>query len=102
VFAVYVTASGQEEARRLGQRAVEARLAACANIFVGVTSIYEWQGQLTESEEVVLWLKTTETHLEPLMQLLEQLHSYDCPCIVSFPIERGHEPYLKWVRAQTG
>lgn len=102
VYAVYITTSGGEEARSLGRRAVEARLAACANVFAGITSIYEWQGQLCEAEEAVLWLKTTEALVGPLIQLLEQLHTYQCPCIVSFPIELGHEPYLQWVRTQTG
>ena len=102
VFAVYVTASDMEEARSLAAGAVQARLAACANIFPGVTSIYEWQGQLTTSEEVVLWFKTKEALVMSLISLIEQRHTYQCPCIVSFPIERGHEPYLEWVRAQTG
>jgi periplasmic divalent cation tolerance protein len=101
VLAVYVTVGTLDEARSLAERAVQARLAACANLFPGITSIYEWQGQLCRSEEFVLWLKTTEAQVTPLMQMLEQHHSYQCPCIVSLPIEGGHEPYLQWVRAQT-
>jgi len=102
VYAVYVTATSREEAQSLGRRAVDARLAACANVFPGITSIYEWEGQLCETQEVVLWLKTTEPLVGELIQLLGEAHTYQCPCIVSFPVEHGHEPYLEWVRAQTG
>lgn len=102
VFVVYVTTSGAEQARDLGQSAVVSRLAACANVFPSVSSIYEWQGQMCEEQEAVLWLKTTETSLEPLLTFLEQKHTYQCPCIVSFPITAGHPEYLDWVRAQTG
>lgn len=42
---VYITASGPEEARRIGRVLVAARLAACANVYGGVTSIYWWEGK---------------------------------------------------------
>jgi len=29
------------------------------------------------------------------------LHSYDVPCVVSWPIHDGHEKYLDWVQAET-
>ena len=37
---------------------MEERLAACANVLDGVTSIYWWQGALEQAGEAVLILKT--------------------------------------------
>jgi len=42
-FFVYITASNAEEATRIGRALVEERLAACANVLNGMTSIYRWQ-----------------------------------------------------------
>ena len=54
---VYVTASSAEEARRLANALVQQKLVACVNILPGVESIYEWQGKLESSQEVMLVIK---------------------------------------------
>lgn len=98
---VYVTAGDTDEARRIGRAAVEARLAACANVLAGMRSIYWWEGKLTESEEAVLVLKTTEDRLEALIARVKDLHSYDCPCIEALPVTAGYQPFLDWVAQET-
>ena len=102
VIFVYVTTGDGDEARRIGRQAVEEQLAACANILPGVTSIFRWQGELDEAEEVVLILKTTEEKLEQLINRVKVLHSYDCPCIEALPVVEGNRDFLEWVVRETG
>ena len=40
---VYVTASSRQEALSIGRAVVGERLAACANVLDGMTSIYWWE-----------------------------------------------------------
>lgn len=101
VFIVYVTAGDVAEARRIGHAAVEARLAACANIIDGMSSIYWWEGRVQEASEAVLLLKTTEDRLAALIARVNELHSYDCPCIEALPVAAGFQPYLDWVTRET-
>jgi len=54
---VYVTASSTDEARRLATALVQQKLVACVNILPGVESVYEWQGKLESSQEVMLMIK---------------------------------------------
>lgn len=98
---VYVTAPGMDEAQALARLAVERRLAACANILPGMRSLYWWRGRMESAEEVVLLLKTTEALVEVLMQALTDAHSYDCPCVVSLPIESGNPAFLQWIEEET-
>ena len=98
---VYVTALAKAEAERLARLAVESRLAACANILPGVRSLYWWQGRMESAEEVVLLLKTTVELEEVLIQALTDSHSYDCPCVVSLPIESGNPAFLQWIEDET-
>ena len=98
---VYVTAPGMDEAQSLARLAVERRLAACANILPGMRSLYWWQGRMESAEEVVLILKTTEALEEVLIQALTDSHSYDCPCVVSLPIESGNPAFLQWIEDET-
>jgi periplasmic divalent cation tolerance protein len=98
---VYVTTSSVEEAKRLGTAAVEARLAAAANVIGGMMSIHRWAGGMTESLEAGLMLKTVRGRVAALTADLRSRHSYDLPAIVVLPIEGGHQEYLDWIAAET-
>ena len=102
VCTVYVTVPSREAAMAIGRAAVEARLAAGANVVPGVASIYRWQGAIEEADEVIVLLKTRRELVAPLTEKIVALHSYDCPCVVALPIEAGHAPYLDWIRDETG
>jgi periplasmic divalent cation tolerance protein len=100
-YFVYVTAGDAAEAKRIGRTVVEERLAACANVLDGMSSVYWWQGKIEEASEAVLILKTTTMRLEELTARIKALHSYATPAIVAWPIEAGNAEYLDWIGDET-
>lgn len=98
---IYITAGSEAEAARLGRSLVEARLAACANVIAPVKSIYWWDGAVQEDTEAALVLKTRADLVDALIAKVKDEHSYDCPCVVSLPIEAGNPDYLAWINAET-
>jgi periplasmic divalent cation tolerance protein len=98
---IYVTASGSEEARRIGRALVEARLAACANVIDRVTSVYWWRGEVQEDDEAVLIAKTREDLVDDLTAKVKELHSYECPCVVALPVTGGNADFLDWIESET-
>ena len=94
---IYVTTPSREAAEQIAETTVCERLAACANIFDGVLSLFHWDGKLCRENETVLMLKTTQEQCDALMARIKELHSYECPCIVSLPIENGNPDFLKWI-----
>jgi periplasmic divalent cation tolerance protein len=98
---IYVTAPSRQEAEKIAETVVTERLAACANILDGVTSIFHWEGKLCRETEAVLILKTTEPRVGALTARIQELHSYECPCIVVLPIEAGNSAFLEWVALNT-
>ncbi|MBL6945845.1 MAG: divalent-cation tolerance protein CutA [Rhodospirillales bacterium] len=98
---LYVTAGSREEALRLGRALVEKRLAACANILGETTSVYRWDGELQEDTEVVLILKTQAGLVDEVTAEIKSLHSYDCPCVVAFPLVGGNAEFLDWIVKET-
>ena len=87
-------------ARRLAHALVSQRLAACVNLLPEVQSVYHWQGQLEEARETPLLCKTTASAAPALMARLAQLHPYDVPEILSWPIADGLPSYLSWVAGE--
>lgn len=98
---VYVTAASETEAREIAGSVIAERLAACANLLPGMRSIYRWQDEVAEAAECVLILKTRSGQIERLIARVKNLHSYDCPCIVVLPIEKGYPPFLSWLVSET-
>lgn len=97
VVFVYMTACSEEEARIIGTKLVEQKLAACINILPSMTSLYMWDGETRTGDEVVMLAKTTAARFPDLEAYVAQNHSYDCPCIVALPVTAGHGPFLKWI-----
>ncbi len=100
-YLVYITAADLDEARRMGRTLVEERLAACANILGAIETIYWWEGEVQSGNEVALLAKTTAAQVEPLIARTVELHSYDCPCVVATPIDKGNEAFLRWIDTET-
>ena len=99
---LYVTTETAADAARIGGALVEARLAACANVLPAMTSIYRWQGEVKQSSEAVLIVKTREDLAEAAVDRIKALHSYECPCVVTIPVTGGNPDFLKWIENETG
>lgn len=98
---VYVTASSREEAFKIARTVVEERLAACANVFQPITSLYWWEGKVQEEGETSFLLKTRADLVEALTQRVRALHSYTCPCVVALPVAAGNPAFLSWIDNET-
>ena len=94
----FVSAPDAEVAKRIARALVDERLAACVNIVPGVSSIYRWQGAVSEDAELMLIVKTTHARLAPLAERLAVLHPYALPELVAITPSGGSERYLDWVR----
>lgn len=98
---LYITCADAAEANRIGRLLVEERLAACVNILDGMTSVYWWEGQVQDGHETVLIAKTRAAHVDAVIARVRELHSYDCPCVVSWPITKGNPDYLEWIAKES-
>ena len=99
---VYITAPNRQAAIQIARVLVGERLAACANILDGATSIYWWNDEMQEDQETVIFLKTTSSKVSALISKVLEIHDYVCPCIVTIPIEDGNPAFLQWIGAETG
>ena len=57
IIVIKVTAPTMEEAKSISTQLVTSKLAACVNIMPNVVSIYEWEGVIENSQEVMMMIK---------------------------------------------
>lgn len=91
----------RESARRLAERLLEQRFAACVNILSPCESIYRWQGKNEVAQEVPVLIKTLRMHYDKVEKCITQCHPYELPEIIALPIAAGLPAYLDWVAAET-
>lgn len=97
VISVYAVFADAEEAERIGRTVIEERLAACINILGPVRSIYRWQSAIETADEVAAILKTSHAQADALITRIAALHSYDVPCVVTWPVDKLLGRYADWV-----
>ena len=96
----YVTCPNYDEALAIARALVNERLAASGNVLPGAVSVYRWEGAVHEAEEVVLILKTRARLAQRVVERVQALHSYACPCVALLPVAGGNPAYLDWIRAE--
>ena len=96
---VLMTAGSREEAARLADMLVVARLAACVQILPEIESIYHWEGKVERAPEILLLAKSTQANFAALEAAVRSLHSYETPEIIALPITLASAPYLEWLTA---
>jgi len=99
---LYLAVPDQASGRALARRMVEERLAACAHLFPAGESFYCWDGKLMAEPEHIIIAKTRADLAQAAIDKIAKWHSYEIPCVLSLPIEEGHQPFLKWIDGQTG
>jgi periplasmic divalent cation tolerance protein len=97
---VYITAKAEEEASVIGKALVEEKLAACVNIHP-IRSIFRWQGEINQEDEMAILAKTRAELVDEVISRVKELHSYEVPCIVVLPLEKGNPDFLEWISQST-
>ena len=100
-FQVQTTTDSRAEAVELAQAAVEARLAACAQVAGPIASTYWWEEGIERAEEWLIMLKLPADRYDELAEFLTERHSYDEPEIIATAIIAGSPGYLDWLQDET-
>lgn len=98
---VFITTKDKEEGKKIAEKLVEEKLAACVNIIDAVHSLFWWEGKGNDAKESLLIVKTKEALFDPLVKMVKSLHSYTVPEIIALPIITGNEDYLNWIKDST-
>ncbi len=96
-----MTARDKAEVAKIAKELLSKKLIACANIFEGITSIYEWDSKLCEEGEVVAVMKSRDELFERIKDEILSIHSYENPAIVCIKVDAASEAFIQWIDRQT-
>jgi periplasmic divalent cation tolerance protein len=94
---VMTTCETAMAASTLATKLVNLKLAACVNILPNVESVYMWEGEVTQSCETKLFIKTRAEKITSLVHTISDLHDYVVPEIQVIDITNGNSAYFNWI-----
>lgn len=98
---VYMTFPDLDTAMSIAKHLVDEHLVACVNVVPRCVSVYRWEGQVCNEEEVVAFAKTTAERFDAVAARVNELHPFDVPCVVALDVAAGLPAYEKWVGQET-
>lgn len=98
---IWINCPDRATAERIAEAVVAERLAACANVFGPISSVYRWKGPVERAEEIPLLLKTRAALFDAVAARVKALHPYETPSIVAAALTAVEENYGAWLAAET-
>ncbi|MCE5213794.1 MAG: divalent-cation tolerance protein CutA [Methanobacterium sp.] len=97
---IYITTSGSPESEKIAKILLEEKLVACINIIPQIKSLYLWEGQIEKDNESIVLAKTRADKIDKVIKRVEEIHSYQTPCILEFTVKKGSKEYLQWMEKE--
>lgn len=99
---VSVTVPDIKQAQELAEKLLKSKLCACVHFIPKISSMYWWESKITTAEETWMLIKTHQSRVRDLMQLIEENHSYDTPEVLELKPGQGSSKYLDWIMKSVG
>lgn len=93
---LYLTCADDDEAKRIANTLLEAKLIACARRSP-VSSSYWWDGEINHADEVLLVMESVASKFEEIQAVITKLHSYDGFVLTMTPVEKTTPGVEKWL-----
>lgn len=93
----YVPFPDVESASLMAKSLLKEKLAGCCNLILNMQSFYWWEGEIEQSSEVVLIIKTLPSVASKTIAFIESNHPYSVPCILQLEDPFINASYRSWL-----
>ena len=86
----------KENADIISNKLLEERLSPCVQKIKGVESSYIWNNEIQKDNELFLIIKTKVNNKKKIVDIIEKMHGYDTPEIISIDFDILSKKYEEW------
>lgn len=96
---VKTTAAKKKDAEKIAAALLNARAAACVQLFQ-IRSAYWWKGRKIKESEWLVLIKTKKSLYKKVEEIIISAHTYENPEIIATPIVRVSTKYARWLESE--
>lgn len=93
---LYLTCANSDEANKISQALLEARLVTCVRQS-NVSSSYWWGNKINHDDEVLLMMESREDKFNAIEKVVTKLHSYDEYVLTAVPVLKTTPGVEQWI-----
>ncbi|KFU90535.1 Protein CutA, partial [Chaetura pelagica] len=93
----FISCLNEQIAKDIARAIMDKKLAAHVSILPKSLALYFWKGELEESTEILLLVKTRTSKISELSNYVRSIHPFEIPEVISLPIDQGNPLYLRWL-----
>ena|SRR3990167_4799984 len=102
MVSLYITCKNCEEGEKIAEAIMSASAAGCINMFPSSSIWRDEDGGIKRAEEMVLMVKTIESKIPIIEEVVMAVGSYKAPCIASTNVDRINREYKEWLGRTVG
>lgn len=102
IIGIWINCPDAAVADAIAEHLVERRLAASANLYPPVRSVYRWKGAVERRSETPLLVKTRADLFNTVEVAVRELHPHETPSVTGVDIAHVDAGYRDWVFTETG
>jgi len=97
IYLVLTAEVDEKRANKIAEVLLRQKLIPCIT-FKNIESHFWWEGEIKKSIEIQLIIKCKEENINKVCEKISEIHSYDLPEIIYFPVSADKD-YYKWVNS---
>ena len=94
-----LTCADKKEAEKIIKSLLEKRLIVCSK-FMPVSSSFLWKGKINSSDEILLFMDSSEENFEKINKEVRRLHSYETFVLTSLTVNQTTKEVENWIKEE--
>ena len=90
----------EEEVKLIKERLLKEKLVASLQVIVSDSS-WNYNGELESDKEYLVFMKTKESLVNEVYEVIKEIHSYNVPEFAVFLLTSPSKDYLDWIDKET-
>ena len=97
---IEVAFNSEEEVKLIKERLLKEKLVASLQVIISDSS-WNYNGELENDKEYLVFMKTKESLINEVYEVIKEIHSYEVFEYAVFPLTSPSKDYLDWIDKET-
>ena len=95
---ITTTSDSKETLNAISKEIFNKNLSPCIQLSENIYSQYSWKNKIEYDKEYKIDIKTHSNFEKDIVSVIEEIHNYDVPEIISYNINLLNTEYEKWFK----